>query len=73
MTRAELLPQIFSLSNDDQVMIVEAIRNHLAGALTSPDEGEFIAELERRAADAQQNPADESPLDAVMLRLRKNR
>ena len=73
MTRAELLPRILSLSYDDQVMIAEAIRNHLAGTVASVDETEFRAELQRRVADARQNPHDESPLDVVMARLRNNR
>jgi putative addiction module component (TIGR02574 family) len=73
MTQAELLPQIFSLSSNDQLMIVEAIRNHLAGGVASVDEAEFNAELQRRVDDANQNPGDGAPLDTVMRRLRANR
>ena len=73
MTQAQLLPEIFRLSTQDQVMIVEAIRNHLSGRVAPVDEEEFKGELERRVAHARANPGDESPLDEVMQRLRKGR
>ena len=57
MTPTELLPQIFSLSNDDQLMIAEAIRNHLARSFLSVDEVELKSQLQRRVTDADQNPA----------------
>lgn len=71
MTTAEILPKIFELSGPDQVMIVEAIRNHLVGGLAPVDEEEFKRVLERRMADAQANPQDQSPIEDVMRRLRK--
>ena len=71
MTRSELLPQIFSLSNDDQLKIVESIRINLAGGFSAVDKEIFDAELQRRIDDARQNPDDESPLHEVMARLRK--
>ena len=73
MTRTELLPQILRLSHNDQIMIVEAIRNHLAGMVASVDEAEFQAELRRRVADARQNPDDEAPLDEAVARIRNKR
>ncbi len=68
MTTAEILPQIFQLSSPDQIMIVEAIRNHLVGGLAPVDEEEFKRELERRMADARANPHDQSPIEDVMQR-----
>ena len=73
MTPAQLLPEIFRLSTQDQVMIVEAIRNHLSGGIGPVDEEEFKQELERRSAHARANPGDDLPLDEVMRRLRKGR
>jgi putative addiction module component (TIGR02574 family) len=70
MTRTQLLPEIFKLQPGDQLMIAEAIRNHLAGARRPLSESEFKAELDRRVADADTNPADESPLEQVIRRLR---
>jgi putative addiction module component (TIGR02574 family) len=73
MTQAQLLPEIFKLDPGDQLMIAEAIRNHLAGARAPITEIEFKSELDRRVADADTNPADESPLDEVIARLRTRR
>jgi putative addiction module component (TIGR02574 family) len=73
MTRTQLLPEIFKLNADDQLLIAEAIRNHLAGALAPTDEAEFKRELDRRLDDADKNPADESPLADVLARLRNKR
>jgi putative addiction module component (TIGR02574 family) len=73
MTQAQLLPEIFRLSTQDQVMIVEAIRNHLGGGIEPVDEEEFKRELERRVTHARENPGDDVPLDEVMQRLRKGR
>ena len=73
MTRAELLPQIFKLDDHDQLMIAEAIRNHLAGSRAPLDETAFKAELSRRVADADTNPAKQSPLADVVGRLRSRK
>jgi putative addiction module component (TIGR02574 family) len=73
MTRTQLLPEIFKLNADDQLLIAEAIRNHLAGTIAPPDEVEFNRELDRRLEDAEKNPADESPLADVLTRLRNKR
>jgi putative addiction module component (TIGR02574 family) len=73
MTRIELLPQIFSLSPDDQLTIAEAIRNHLVGRIAPIEEGEFKAELRCLSAEADEHPADGTPLDVVMERIRKSR
>jgi putative addiction module component (TIGR02574 family) len=70
MTRSQLLPEIFKLHADDQLRIVEAIRNHLAGARALLNESEFKADLDHRVADADANPAAESPLHDVINRLR---
>lgn len=73
MTRTQLLPEIFKLNPDDQLLIAEAIRNHLAGARLPVSDLEFRADLDRRVADADANPFDESPLDEVISRLRAKR
>ena len=73
MTRTQLLPEIFKLHPDEQLMIVEAIRNHLSRSSLPISDSEFKAELERRVADADANPLDESPLDSVISRLRTKR
>jgi putative addiction module component (TIGR02574 family) len=73
MTRTELLPQIFKLSPPDQLMIVEAIRNHLVGGLAPADEAEFKAELTRCQAEADADPSSITPLTRVMERLRSRR
>jgi putative addiction module component (TIGR02574 family) len=73
MTTAEILPRIFQLSSQDQIMIVEAIRNHLVGGIAPVDEKEFRRDLKQRLADAEAHPEDLSSLDDVMARLRKGR
>jgi putative addiction module component (TIGR02574 family) len=70
MTLAQLLPEIFKLPETDQLMVAEAIRNRLAGKITPVDEIEFRAELDRRVADADANPKNQSPLADVLARLR---
>ena len=70
MTRQELLPQIFKLSTPDQMIIAEAIRNHLVGGLAPLNETEFKQELERIVADADRNPQDQAPLEVVIQRLK---
>ena len=56
MTRTELLPEIMKLDVADQLMIAEAIRNHLAGGLAPVDEEEFKRELDRRLEYARAHP-----------------
>lgn len=73
MTRAELLPRIFALSSGDQVMIAEAIRNHLVGGLAPVDEEEFKRELAKNVADTRAHPEDGVTLDELMARLKKKR
>jgi putative addiction module component (TIGR02574 family) len=73
MTRTQLLPEIFKLAPNDQLLIIEAIRNHLAGTIAPVDEAEFRRELDRRLEDADKYPGDESPLHEVVERLRKKR
>jgi putative addiction module component (TIGR02574 family) len=73
MTRSQLLPEIFKLDPSDQLLVAEAIRNHLAGIRAPVDESEFRAELDRRVLDADANPLDESPLKDVISRLRMNK
>jgi hypothetical protein len=51
MTRAQLLPEIFKLDAHDQLLIAEAIRNHLVGKIAPIDEAEFRSELDRRIKD----------------------
>jgi putative addiction module component (TIGR02574 family) len=72
MTRTQLLPEILKLTPSDQLLIVEAIHRHL-GTYGTVNEAEFRAELDRRVAEANQNPADESPLEDVLERVRRRR
>ncbi len=73
MTSAELLPQIFRLSDAEQRKIADAIRDHLGDDITPVDKTQFDAELLRRARDADENPDDGAPLDIVINRLKRNR
>jgi len=73
MTRSQLLPEIFKLDPSDQLLLAEAIHNHLAGTRAPVDEAEFYAELDRGVADADANPGDQSPLEAVISRLKARR
>ena len=69
MTRSQLLPEIFKLDPHDQLMIAEAIRNHLDGKISLVEEAEFKAELDRRVADAQANPDDQISWDELRKEL----
>jgi hypothetical protein len=70
MTRAEILPQIFQLDEGDQLLIAEAIRNHLEGRQPIVDEAEFKSELERRIADARAHPEHDLAMSDVIRELR---
>ena len=73
MTQMDLLPEIFKLHPREQLMIAEAIRNHLVGGLAPQNEAEFKRELEDRLKDAELHPDHESPLDETMARLRAHK
>jgi len=73
MSSTELLPQIFSLSRQEQVRIAEAIRDHLYGDLSSSTGEELKREMEERSAHARTHPEEDMPHDEVMKRLRKGR
>ncbi len=70
MTRTELLPEIFKLSERDQAMIAQAIRERLHAAPAQMDVEEFNRELDRRVADADANPQSLIPLDVAIARIK---
>ena len=72
MTTAELLPEIFKLSPDDQRTIAQTLWDHLGG-FAPVNEAEFKRELDRRVADADQHPENMIPWDQALRQLRAAR
>jgi putative addiction module component (TIGR02574 family) len=73
MTHAQLLPEIFKLSEAEQVLIADAIHQRLIGLPEAVNEQEFREELRRLQSEADADPSSVVPLAKVMEKLRSRK